>query len=49
MKITGSLVSMLVQLDTNLYGPFVVYEKGEKVIYVQVLKAIYGILQAALL
>jgi len=37
MKITGSLVPMLVQLDTNLYGPYVVYEKNEKVIYVQVL------------
>lgn len=49
MKITGVLVDMLVQLNPELYGPFVVYEKGRKVLYVQVLKAIYGMLEASLL
>ena len=49
MKITGVLVDMLVQLDPELYGPYVVYENGRKVLYVQVLRAIYGMLQAALL
>ena len=49
MKICGILVSMLIKLDPTLYGPYVVFEKGEKVIYVRVLKAIYGMLQAALL
>ena len=49
MKITGILVDMLTKLDPELYGPYVVFEKGSKVLYVQVLKAIYGILQAALL
>ena len=44
MKISGAL-----QLDPNLYGPKVVYEKGRKVVYVQVLRAIYGMLQASLL
>jgi hypothetical protein len=49
MKITGVLVDLLVQLAPDVYGPFVVYEKGRKVLYVQVLRAIYGMLQAALL
>ena len=49
MKITGVLVDMLVQLSPEVYGPYVVFENGQKVIYVQVLRAIYGMLQAALL
>ena len=49
MKITGVLVGMLVQLSPEVYGPYVVYEKGKKVVYVQVLRAIYRMLQAALL
>ena len=40
---------MLVQLNPELYGPCMVYEKGRKVLYVQVLRAIYGMLQASLL
>ena len=49
MKITGVLVDMLIQLDPQLYGPHVVYEKGCKVLYVQVLQAIYGMVTASLL
>ena len=49
MKITGVLVDMLTQLDPKLYGPYVVYENGRKVLYVQVLRAIYGMLTASLL
>ena len=49
MKITGVLVNMMVDISSELYGSYVVYEKGRKVLYVQVLKAIYGMLQAALL
>ena len=49
MKISGILVDMLVKLNPELYGPHVVFEKGKKVLYVQVLRAIYGMLQAALL
>ena len=41
MKITGVLVGMLVQLDPQLYGPHIVYEKGRKVLYLQVRRAIY--------
>jgi hypothetical protein len=49
MKITGVLVEMLVELNPQLYGPHVVYEKRGKVLYVRVLRAIYGMLEAALL
>ena len=38
---------MMVQLDK--YGPCVVFEKGKVLVYVQVLQAMYGVLQAALL
>jgi hypothetical protein len=49
MKITGVLVNMLVELNPELYGPYVVYKKNGKVLYVQVIRAIYGMLEAALL
>ena len=49
MKIRGPFVDMLVSLDPVLYIPFVVYEGNDKVLYVILLKALYGTLQAALL
>ena len=49
MKITGVLVNMMVDIAPEVYGKHVVYENGRKTIYVVVLKAIYGMLQAALL
>ena len=49
MKITGILVDLLVQLDPNLYGDYVVYENGKKVLYMEVLMALYGMLEAALM
>jgi hypothetical protein len=50
MKITGVLVDMLVDINTELYGPAVVLENRKKVLYVKVLKAIYSVLlEAALL
>ncbi len=51
MKITGVLVDMLVKLNPELYGRYVVYERNRrnKVLYVQVMRAIYGMLEAAIL
>ena len=43
------MVDLLVKLAPNVYGPFVVFENGKKVIYLQVLRALYGMLVAALL
>ena len=48
MKITGVLVDMLVRLHPELYGPYMVYEKTRKVLHVQVLQAIYIMLEAVL-
>jgi hypothetical protein len=49
MKITGVLVDMLVNINPELYGQAVVLENQKKVLYVEVWKAIYGMLEAALL
>ena len=49
MKITGVLVDLLVDIAPEIYGPHVVYEKGHKVLYVQVVRALCGMLVAALL
>jgi hypothetical protein len=49
MKITGVLVGMLIDINPELYGPAIVKENQKKVIYVEVLKAIHGMLEAALL
>jgi hypothetical protein len=47
MNITGVLVNMLVNINPEIYGPAVVLENCKKVLYVEVLKAIYGMLEAA--
>jgi hypothetical protein len=49
MKITGVLVGMLVNKNPELYLPAVVLENRKKFLCVEVLKAIYGMLKAALL
>jgi hypothetical protein len=49
MKITGVLVDLIVEMASKVYGPFVTYENGKKVLYVQVLRALYGMLIVALL
>ena len=49
MKVTGRLVQLIVELDPELYTKFVVHEKGRPVIYLEVTKAIYGMLVASLL
>jgi hypothetical protein len=48
MKITGLLVDYMIDLDPT-YRDYVVYENGRRVIYVVILRAIYGMLQASLL
>jgi hypothetical protein len=40
---------MLVSLNPELYSPFVTEEKGAPILYMELLKALYGTLQAALL
>jgi hypothetical protein len=47
LRITGHMADLLVEIDPEMYEPFVVQEGKEKVLYVQLLKAMYGILRAA--
>ena len=49
MKLTGELVGILVNINTDLYRGYIVFENGKKILYVEVLRAIYGMLIAALL
>jgi hypothetical protein len=49
MKTCGPLVEMLVSLNPELESPFVTEEQGKPVLYVELLKALCGTLQAALL
>ncbi len=49
IKIYGALVDMLVHIIPETYKDSVVYENQTKVLYVLIVKALYGMLQAALL
>ena len=49
MKITGVLVEILLELDSETCSNHVVFENKKKVIYGVVLKSIYGMLVALLL
>ena len=44
MKITGSLVDMLLKLDPDNFKVNVVHKKEQTVIYVVVIREIYGML-----
>ena len=48
MKIRGALVDILCNMDPS-YREYVVIEKGEKVLYTHILRAIYGLLISAIL
>jgi hypothetical protein len=47
VRFTGKMVDLLLDIDPVMYGPCISYEKGEKVLYVELLKALYGTLRAA--
>ena len=49
VKFEGEIAEMLVKLDPKLYRKFVRDENGKTVLYVELLKALYGTLKAALL
>ena len=49
MKIRGQLALILVELCPELYRPFLCYENGHPILYVQVMKALYGMMQSSLL
>lgn len=49
VRLSGPLAVMLARVNPKKYTKFVVTEKGKPVIYVRLLKALYGTLQASLL
>jgi hypothetical protein len=49
MKVDGPILKLLVEQDPNLYWPYVVFEKGKRVLYLQVKRVLYGMLVASLL
>ena len=49
MKVTGTLVDMLVDMAPEVYRDHVTHEGNTKVLYMEVLKAIYGMLQSSVL
>ena len=47
VRFNGKMVDILLEIDKAMYAPCVVVEHGEKVMYVELLKVLYGTLQAA--
>ena len=47
MRIDGAMAELLMEIDYDMYHPHMVKEKGKPVIYVELLKALYGMLRAA--
>ena len=48
MKFEGEFVDIMCQVNPE-YETFVTYEKGKKVLYVLILKVVYGMIESALL
>eukprot|EP00956_Cyclotella_meneghiniana_P038953 scaffold162906_cov46-Cyclotella_meneghiniana.AAC.1 len=50
MLLRGQLADLMVEVDPELYGPYLrKTKKGESILYVKMLKAMYGLLRSALL
>ena len=49
MKIEGEIAQLMTKIDPKKYEKYTVMEKGKQVIYVRLLKALYGTLKSALL
>ena len=47
VRFTGEMVNILLQIAKEMYEDYVVKEKGEQVMYMELLKALYGTLHAA--
>ena len=48
MVLHGKLAMMLIECDLDLYAPYCCQEKGQPVLYVQLMKGLYGCLWAAI-
>ena len=49
MKLEGEMVDMIVEVDGKKYLRYVIYEYGNKVIYLKVLKVLYGCTKSGIL
>ena len=49
MKMRGKLAELLVKVAPEIYREYVTIEKGQKVLYLELRKALYGMLKSALL
>ena len=47
MRIDGAMVDLLMEIDHDMYQPHMATEKGKPVIYMELVKALYGTLRAA--
>lgn len=47
VRFTGLMVDKLLEIDYEMYAPYIVYEGKVKCLYVELLKALYGTLRAA--
>ena len=49
MKVRGSLAEMLAEIDPKCYGPYLTKENGISVLYLEILRAMYGMIKSPLL
>jgi hypothetical protein len=49
MKMVGTLAELMVMTNPKLYRKYVIIDKGRSVLYLQLQKALYGMMQSALL
>ena len=49
MQLDGILAEMLIKCDPACYEKYVIYEGSQKVLYVELVKGLYGTLRAALI
>jgi hypothetical protein len=47
MRFTGKMVDLLLEIDPDMYGPCAMKEGKESVMYVELLKSLYGTIRAA--
>ena len=47
MKFKRRIIDFLIKLNPGRYDGYIVYENGKKVIYVKIIRAIYGMIIAS--
>lgn len=47
VRFTGMMVDLLLEIDREMYEPYAAYEGSVRVMYVELLKALYGTVRAA--